>query len=219
MHDLVCLHAAASGPATWDRVVPGLTGLGYRVHRPPLLGHRGAERRREYPLTAFRDDVLRELDALGLDRVTLVGHSLGAFVASMVAAAQPERVTRLVLEEMPVPPRNSGDDPASRRQLGVAAMRVFGLLNRKRCDPVLFREVVTAFREPQPRWWDDLSAITAPTLVLAGGGDSHLNQSRYELLGRALPGFATLTIPAGHRIHARAPERWLAAVSDFLVSR
>ncbi|GAA1978997.1 alpha/beta hydrolase [Amycolatopsis minnesotensis] len=218
MTELMCLHAAASSPETWDPLVPGLADLGCRVHCPPLLGHRGAERRREYPLTAFRDDVLRELDQRGLERVTLVGHSLGAFVASMVAAARPERVIRLVLEEMPVPPKDSGDGAASRGRAGGLAMRAFALLNRERCDPALFRSVIAELREPQARWWDDLSAVTADTLILAGGEKSHLDQSRYDLLARAVPGSATVTIPAGHRIHRRAPERWLAAVSGFLGS-
>lgn len=80
----------------------------------------------------------------------------------------------------------------------------------------MFREVVAAFREPQPQWWDDLPAITAGTLVLAGGGRSHLDQSRYELFVRSVPRAAVVTVPAGHRIHHHAPERWLAAVSGFL---
>lgn len=104
MKDLVCLHAGTSGPSTWDRFVPAFEALGYRVHCPTLLGHGSAPRRRPYLLDAFRDQVLGELD--GLDRVTFVGNSLGAFVASAVAVAQPDRVERLVLEELPVPPRD-----------------------------------------------------------------------------------------------------------------
>jgi esterase len=80
---LVCLHAAISGPGTWDGVRPGLEALGYQLVCPTLLGHEDAVRRDAYPLTAFRDQVVRDLD--GIDRFTLVGHSLGAFVATLVA--------------------------------------------------------------------------------------------------------------------------------------
>lgn len=211
MKDLVCLHAAASGPATWDPLRPGLAGLGFRLHTPVLPGHHGAERLRSYPLTSFSDEILRSLD--GLARFTLVGHSLGAFVASMVAAARPERVERLVLEEMPVPPRDVDDSPPSRRR---TALRALAFFSRKQCDPVLLREVLAGLRAAQPQWWAGLASISAPTLILAGGPRSHLDQSRYALLERALPDSKTVTISVGHRIHSRAPERWLSAVSDFL---
>ncbi len=102
MRELVCLHAAGSGPGTWDGVRPGLEGLGYRVHCLTLAGHGAAERRTAYRLEGFKDDVLREIDWLG--PVTLVGHSLGAFVATQVAVEG--RVERLVLEELPVPPKD-----------------------------------------------------------------------------------------------------------------
>jgi pimeloyl-ACP methyl ester carboxylesterase len=83
-------------------VRPGLVGLGYRVRCLTLAGHDAAERRTAYRLQDLRDDVLKELDELGLSEVTLVGHSLGAFVATQVAMEG--RVERLVLEELPVPP-------------------------------------------------------------------------------------------------------------------
>jgi pimeloyl-ACP methyl ester carboxylesterase len=58
-------------------------------------------------------DVVAALDRLGLDRAAVVGHSLGGYVAARLAMEQPQRVTRLVLEEPPVPPR-SAPRPASR---------------------------------------------------------------------------------------------------------
>lgn len=211
MKDLVCLHAAATRPATWEPLRPALTELGYRLHTPTLLGHRGADRLGSYPLTSFRDDVLRELDGLG--RFTLAGHSLGAFVASMAAAAEPDRVERLVLEEMPVPPRDDADRPPSRRRTAVRALAFF---SRKQVDPALIRDVLAELRAPQPEWWSGLASISAPTLILAGGPQSHLDQSRYALLEKALPAAKTVQVGVGHRIHSRAPDRWLAAVEGWL---
>ncbi|UOZ06243.1 alpha/beta fold hydrolase [Amycolatopsis sp. WQ 127309] len=216
MTDLVCLHAAASGPGTWAELTPRLAELGYRVHCPTLPGHRGAPRRSAYPLTAFRDAVLAELDRLALERVVLVGHSLGAFTASMVAASQPDRVTRLVLEEPPVPRRNLQDAPPARQQRAGFAMRALAFLGRGRFDPRMLRDVVAGLREPQEAWWAGLPSITAPALILAGGETSHLDQSRYGLLAQALPDAVVTTLDAGHRIHRRAPEKWLAEVAGFL---
>ncbi|GAA1578957.1 hypothetical protein GCM10009804_39300 [Kribbella hippodromi] len=214
MKDLVCLHAGTSGPATWDRFVPAFEELGYRVHCPALLGHGPAPRKRPYRLDDFRDHLLRELD--GLDRVTFIGNSLGAFVASAIAVAEPERVERMVLEEPPVPPRDAQDGGPSLRSLPAPALLAAGWLTRRRCDPTLLRDVIADLRHPHPEWWSGLPTVTAPTLLIAGGAKSHLDQTRFPLVAAALPAATVITIQAGHRIHSHEPERWLAAVRDFL---
>ncbi|TCC26470.1 alpha/beta fold hydrolase [Kribbella speibonae] len=214
MRDLVCLHAGTSGPSTWDQFVPEFEAMGYRVHRPTLLGHGSAPRRRPYRLDDFRDQVLRELR--GLDRVTFVGNSLGAFVASAVAVAEPDRVERMVLEELPVPPRDAQDRAPTVRPMPPLALLAAGWLTRRRCDPRLLRDVIADLRRPQPEWWAGLSTIQSPTMLLAGGARSHLDQSRFGLLTNLMPSATVTTIEAGHRIHTQAPDRWLATVRTFL---
>ncbi|GAA1509338.1 alpha/beta hydrolase [Kribbella lupini] len=213
MKTLVCLHAAISGPGTWDTVRPGLEALGYQVVCPTLLGHENAVRRDAYPLAAFRDQVVRDLE--GVDRFTLVGHSLGAFIASLVAQQYPDRVERLILEEMPVPPRDAQDSSPARTAAG-PVMRVLARLSRRSYDPVMFRQVLAELQAPRPEWWTDLPKITAPTLLLAGGSGSHLDQSRFDLVAKSLPAASITEVPVGHRIHSKAPERWMGAVRDFL---
>ncbi|WP_327633398.1 alpha/beta hydrolase [Kribbella sp. NBC_00482] len=214
MRDLVCLHAGTSGPSTWDRFVPEFEALGYRVHRPTLLGHGTAPRRRPYLLDDFRDHTLRELD--GLERVTIVGNSLGAFVASAIAAAEPERVERLVLEELPIPPRDSQDRDPTVRPMPTLGLLAAGWLTRRKSDPLLLRDVIADLRRPQPAWWTGLAAVQAPTLLLAGGPTSHLDQTRFPLVAETMPTATVTTIDAGHRIHTKAPERWLDVVRGFL---
>lgn len=213
MKDLICLHAGTSGPSTWDRFIPRLQALGYRVHRPTLLGHGTAPRRGQYVLTDFRDHLLRELE--GLDHLTLIGNSLGAYVASAVAVAEPGRVDRMVLEEIPVPPRDIEDRGPTLRSTPGPVLRAAGWLTHRRCDPRLLRDVITDLRRPQPDWWAGLAAVTAPTLILAGGHRSHLDQTRFTNLTNSMPNATITTIEAGHRIHSRRPERWLTEVETF----
>ncbi|HET8577805.1 MAG TPA: alpha/beta fold hydrolase [Methylomirabilota bacterium] len=62
-----------------------------------------AKPRRDYGLPFFAEAVNRLLDALGIERVHLVGHSLGGGVAVAFATANPSRVDRLALLSPTVP--------------------------------------------------------------------------------------------------------------------
>lgn len=73
-----------------DLVVPDLPGHGASDHLP-----RGTD----YSFASAVHSVLDIADALGWDRFALLGHSMGAGIASLVAAACPERVERLVAIE------------------------------------------------------------------------------------------------------------------------
>ncbi len=123
-----------------------------------------------------------------------------------------------MLEEMPVPPRDGADGPPSRRRIPAVAHALAGFLGRGRVDPAVVREVVAELREPRPRWWEGLASVTAPTLLLAGGPKSHLDQSRHDLVARAIPDATVVRLDTGHRVHSTAPEAWLAATTPFLAT-
>lgn len=86
-----------------------------------------------YHFVDYLDDVLAALDALGLARADLLGHSLGGAVATCLAAACPERVARLLLIEALGPlsatpghgARSLRDAIAARRALVGKQRRVF----------------------------------------------------------------------------------------------
>jgi pimeloyl-ACP methyl ester carboxylesterase len=94
---VVLLHGIASRSAQWQQVMEVL-GERCRVVAPDLLGHgESAKPRGDYSLGAHASGVRDLLAALGHDRVTLVGHSLGGGVAMQFAYQFPERVERLAL--------------------------------------------------------------------------------------------------------------------------
>jgi pimeloyl-ACP methyl ester carboxylesterase len=94
---LVLLHGIAGTSATWDGLIPRLSGR-FRVLAPDLLGHgESAKPEGDYSLGAYAN-VLRDLlVVLGHGRATLVGHSLGGGIALQFAYQFPERCERLVL--------------------------------------------------------------------------------------------------------------------------
>jgi pimeloyl-ACP methyl ester carboxylesterase len=94
---LVLVHGIASRAAQWEQV---MAVLGETVHviAPDLLGHGGsAKPRGDYSLGAHACGIRDLLSALGQDRVSLVGHSLGGGIAMQFAYQFPERVERLAL--------------------------------------------------------------------------------------------------------------------------
>jgi len=94
---VVLLHGIASRAAQWHRVMADL-GQTCHVIAPDFLGHgESAKPRGDYSLGAHACGVRDLLAALGHDRVTLVGHSLGGGVAMQFAYQFPERVERLAL--------------------------------------------------------------------------------------------------------------------------
>jgi pimeloyl-ACP methyl ester carboxylesterase len=94
---VVLVHGITSTSATWERVMPYLARR-FNVLAPDLLGHGGsAKPRGDYSLGAYASGIRDLLLALGHQRATIVGHSLGGGVAMQLAYQFPERCERLVL--------------------------------------------------------------------------------------------------------------------------
>ncbi|MBF8792482.1 alpha/beta fold hydrolase [Pseudomonas monteilii] len=88
----------ASGHSNFKHNYPVFAEAGYRAIVPDLPGY-GASDKPEtaYTLDFFVEALLGLLDALDIQRCTLVGNSLGGAIAIAIALRQPRRVTRLVL--------------------------------------------------------------------------------------------------------------------------
>jgi pimeloyl-ACP methyl ester carboxylesterase len=94
---LVLLHGIAASSATWEKVIPRLTAH-HTVIAPDLLGHgQSAKPPGDYSLGAYANLLRDLLEALGKQRATIVGHSLGGGVALQFSYQFPERTERLVL--------------------------------------------------------------------------------------------------------------------------
>jgi pimeloyl-ACP methyl ester carboxylesterase len=94
---LLLLHGIGDSSASW---VPLLRPLAERftVVAPDLLGHgESAKPRADYSVAAYANGMRDLLDVLGIDRATVVGHSLGGGVAAQLAYQHPTRVERLAL--------------------------------------------------------------------------------------------------------------------------
>jgi len=94
---VLLIHGMASSSETWQAVLPALAERACVV-APDLPGHGGtAPAAGDYSLGALASGVRDLLVALGHERATVVGHSLGGGVAMQFAYQFPERCERLVL--------------------------------------------------------------------------------------------------------------------------
>lgn len=102
-HPVVLLHGIASSSVTFEYVVPLVEGR-HRTVSIDLLGFGGspAPVDAEYTIEEHVASLRRTLRRLGLRRFVLVGHSMGALIATRYAATYRRSVTRLVLVSPPI---------------------------------------------------------------------------------------------------------------------
>ena len=201
---LVLLHGLGGQASTWDAVAAEFAKH-FRVVAIDQRGHGDSDRPGEYSFELMRDDVLGVLDALGMDRINLLGHSMGGTVAYLIAEKEPGRVARLILEDTPPPfpvGRIAGERPDEPVPFDWAVVpAIIGQLN-----------------EPDPAWWERLAEITARTLIIAGGPASHVPQDKIAEAAARIPDGTLQVIPVGHQVHATRPAEFAAAVLDFLLA-
>ncbi|MCL7462927.1 alpha/beta hydrolase [Pseudomonas sp. NW5] len=97
-HPVIALHGWLDNAMSFSRLAPRLEGL--RIVALDLAGHGHSGHRPagcSYALWDYVRDVLLVADQLGWQRFSMLGHSLGAIIATMLAGALPERVERLAL--------------------------------------------------------------------------------------------------------------------------
>jgi pimeloyl-ACP methyl ester carboxylesterase len=166
--DVLVVHGVTSSHLAWPFVVDRLPGV--RVIAPDLRG-RGASNSISGPagMRAHAADLAATLDALGVDRIAVVGHSMGAFVAVVFAHLYPERVSRLVLIDGGMPldvPAGVDADTLVAAVLGPTAARLslrFGDV----AEYLEFWREHPAFRSD---WSDELERYLAYDLVPDGAG-------------------------------------------------
>ena len=201
---VVLLHALGETGESWSDVVPLLAGS-YRAHAVDLRGHGRSDWSGPYSIDGLADDVVALLDALGLDTAHVVGHSLGGVVAYVLAERHPDRLATLVLEDPPAPrprPPRQPDRPEG----------------ELRFDWELVAPLVAEADDPPPQRWEQLSSVTAPTLVIGGGPASHIDQKALAELARRIPDATFTTVPAGHLAHVERPQEVAGLVLAHLAA-
>lgn len=121
---VLALHGWLDSAASFDRLAPLLPGLRLVCLDLPghgLSGHRHLTA--SYDFVYWIPDVLAAADALGWERFSIIGHSMGAMVASCVAGTAPERIERMALVDGLGPLTNEPDAAPERLARAIAVQR------------------------------------------------------------------------------------------------
>jgi pimeloyl-ACP methyl ester carboxylesterase len=94
---VLLIHGIGDCSDTWRDIIPSLA-VNHTVIAPDLLGHgRSDKPRADYSVAAYANGMRDLISVLGVDHVSVIGHSLGGGVAMQFAYQYPERCDRLVL--------------------------------------------------------------------------------------------------------------------------
>jgi pimeloyl-ACP methyl ester carboxylesterase len=215
---LILVHGLGGSTRWWARNVPALA-RSCRVYVLDLLGF-GRSRGQRFVLRDAAGLLVHWMDQLGLARASIVGHSMGGFIAAYIAAQFPERVERLVLVD-------AAALPLERLDLRHAWRIVRGLphlpltllpvlcTDALRAGPVTLSKALRELLSMDIR--PDLARIEAPTLILWGEHDATLPVAVGRRLHAHLPQAAFLVIAgAGHQPMWECPTAFNQAVLQFL---
>ncbi|MDB4932327.1 MAG: alpha/beta hydrolase fold protein [Myxococcaceae bacterium] len=240
----VLLHSFPVDRRMWAAQCAALAADGHRALALDLPGFGGAPRMANDPpsLDGYADAVLAALDALGLDRVTLVGLSLGGYVALRVAARAPGRLAGLVLADT----RAAADGPEARAgrvlNLGLVRSRGPSALIEKMLPHLLGADAPEAVRAALRGWAGEQSAggvsdallamrdrgdatpvlatIACPTLLLVGSQDTITPPAEHAAMAAAIAGSRVEVVEgAGHLSNLERPEAFNAALRRWSAGR
>lgn len=166
------------------------------------------------------------LDALGLDRVVLYGHSDGGTIALLAAAALPDRVRAVVSEAAHVFSETASATGFAEVIRAFEHGTLRAGLARHHGDNVdsMFRGWADVWRSPAMQRWsmiDRLPAVRCPVLVVQGADDDHGSPEQAEAIVRGVSGSAEAMIVSGcgHAPHLAATDQVVARAARFLAER
>lgn len=237
---VVILHGLAGSSRELLPTAQALTG-----RKVVLIDQRGHGSSTRAPVDtsrqAFVDDVVQVIEAEGLGVIDLVGQSMGAHTAMLVAASRPDVVRRLVLLEcdagggtideakavgdyfrsweVPYETRESaqdalGDSSLSRAWVADLEERPDGLYPR--FDPDVLTRTLTSVMSPR---WEEWESITTPTLVVYAEHGMFTDEQKDQFVEDGRNVSRVDLAGASHDAHLDAFDQWIDALKSFINAR
>ncbi len=235
---IVFVHGAAFDHSVWQWQSRYFAHHGYGVIGVDLPGHGRSPGAARSTIGEYADWIAALLDAAGIARTKLAGHSMGSLVALETALRHPGRIETLALVGIaaPMPVGEAfmaaarADSPAGfdmetlwghARLAQLAASPVPGIslvgasrqLNARSRPGVQHADLraCDAYRVSK----EALASLQVPALVLAGRRDQMTGFKPGQALAAEIPGATFIALDAGHSMMSEAPREVLAALRTF----
>lgn len=236
---VVILHGLAGSSREFIPTAQALAGR--KIILIDQRGHGQSTRRPgDISRAAFVNDVVRVIEAESSVAIDLVGQSMGAHTAMLVASSRPDHVRKLVLLEgnegggsvadnaamgdffrsweVPFATRDAarsalGDGPLVRAWIADLEEREHGLYPRFDADVMV--AVIDEVSVPRSREWQ---SVTAPTLVVFADGGMFTEEQKVRFVELRVGVHRVDLSGASHDAHLDAFEQWMRALHGFVNS-
>jgi non-heme chloroperoxidase len=236
---IILLHGYSDSWFSFSRVLP-LLSPEYHALALTERGHGDSDKPECcYTVDDFAADVDAFLDAAGIERATIVGHSGGTLIAARVALNHPQRVSRLVLIGSAITGANNEIMLGLGEEVRALEDPVAPEFAREFQESTIYHPVPDEFLDTAvseslklpARVWRDywegviltpdhasrLGEIKAPTLILWGEQDAFFPREEQERLARAIPDATFKAYPeTGHAVHWERPEQVVRDLEAFM---
>lgn len=235
---LVFLHGFPLDHSIWQPITSKLAERA-RIILPDLRGYgQSPDNGEAHSMRLYAEDVLALINRLGLEKVILLGHSMGGYAALAFAHAYPHRLAGLGL----ICSQAEEDNPEKRQARLVSARKVLkkgiqqvtngmaekltksaelqpvirGIMDKTRAETANASLKAMAERPDATAW---LPGIKVPTLVIAGGEDQIIPASKAETMVKLLnKGWLVEIADAGHMPMMETPQATVDAIFQLICS-
>jgi len=240
---LLIIHGFLGMSDNWKSFSSLYVAEGFQVHILDLRNHGKSFHSDEFNYAVMSNDVLEYCNFHNLDKVSIIGHSMGGKVAMLFATTYPERVDKLVVAD--IGPKyyaphhqdifaglNAIDFSAKPDRTSVEetlypfipdfGTRQFIMKNLYWIEPgqLAFRFNLKVFNENIEVIGTKLpedALFEKPTLFIRGGNSKYILDSDLPEIEQHFPNYQLATIPnAGHWLHAENPKLFFEETARFL---
>jgi pimeloyl-ACP methyl ester carboxylesterase len=240
---LLILHGFLGMSDNWKTIGLQFASDGFQTHLLDLRNHGRSFHSGEFSYELMAEDVYNYCKANNLEKINILGHSMGGKTAMLFAAEHPEMVERLIVADIgpkfypqhhqiileglnavdfSLKPSRTEVEEILAKYIQDFGTRQFLLKSLYWQEPgqLAFRFNLAVFNEKIEEIGKQLSGnavFVNPTLFIRGGNSTYILDEDLELIHGHFPNSIVETIPnVGHWLHAENPKLFYEITSSFL---